>query len=310
MDENYVVALGVSCIDEYYAADQWVAEGEKGIVRCTGARVGGMIPNAACVFAGLGRKTYMVTPLNSGKNSQIIREDLEQWGLDLSYAVMDESLSDPKCIIVNTPTERTILVSDTSAVRYPVDEKLRALLMGAGCIYTSMMEFHRLEQWETLAEELAGHGVKLVFDLETSTFESWRDPLFAYASLLFFNEEGWKKMKAGRTDEECMEELFRHQTEVVVITLGAEGCYCRSRTEEVRVPGNPVKVVDPTGAGDTFNCTFTECWLSGRPLARGAELANAAGARAVTEYGPRSGIASMEEIKKWMNRFRQERGRG
>lgn len=308
MEEKYVVALGVACMDEYYAADQWVAEGEKGIVRCTGSKVGGMIPNAACVLAGLGKKTYMITALNSGNNSRIIREDLEKWKLDLSYAITDDRLPDLKCIIVNTPAERTILVSDSSGIRYPVDEPLRELFMGAECIYTSMMEFHRLEGWEELAKSLTENGVKLVFDLETSTFDSWEDPLFQYASLLFFNEEGWKKMKYGRTDRECMEELFCHQAEAVVITLGADGCYCRSRENEVRMPGNPVKVVDPTGAGDTFNCTFTACWLSGMELADAAELSNAAGAHAVTVHGPRGGIASMEDMKKWMELFRQERG--
>ena len=28
MKENYVVAIGVACIDEYYETDHWIPEGE------------------------------------------------------------------------------------------------------------------------------------------------------------------------------------------------------------------------------------------------------------------------------------------
>lgn len=307
MEKKYVVAIGVSCIDEYYSMEKWIPEGEKANVRFKETRVGGMIPNAACVMAGQGIKTYLITALNSGPVSQRIKEDLQKWKLDLSRIIIDDSLSDPKCFILSTPAERTILVSDTSEIRYPVDEELYDFLMGAECIYTSMMEFHRLENCEKLAEELVKNGVKLVFDMETSTFDDCRDFLFSYASLLFFNEEGWNKFKDGQEDETAMRRLFSHCVETVVITLGAEGCYCRNRQEEVRLPGNKVKVVDTTGAGDTFNCTFTSLWLSGESLSYTAEMANAAGAHAVMIQGARGGIADRKEIEKWMKNFREKR---
>lgn len=307
MEEKYIAAIGVSCIDEYYSMEQWIPEGEKANIRFKETRVGGMIPNAACVMAGQGKKTYLITALNSGPVSQRIKADLQKWNLDLSKCITDDSLSDPKCFILSSPGERTILVSDTSEIRYPVDASLHSFLMGAECIYTSMMEFHRLENCEKLAGELAEHGVKLVFDMETSTFDDREDFLFSYASLLFFNEEGWKKFKGSRDDEAAMAILFAGRVETVVITLGAEGCYCRNREEEIRLPGNKVEVVDTTGAGDTFNCTFTALWLAGEPLNYTAEMANAAGAHAVTVMGARGGIAKQEEIEKWAEGFREKR---
>lgn len=307
MRDAYVVALGIPCIDEYGEAEEWPQEGEKSIVRWAERRVGGMIPNAACVMAGMGRKTYLVTALNAGVTSEGIRRDLESWGLDLSHLIVDERLPDMRCVIIRTPRERTILVPDSSSVHYPVDEKLRKLLLGAGCVYTSMMEFHRLENWEALAGELREKGVGLVFDLETSTFENGEDPLFRYASLLFFNEKGMEKYAAGRDPEDCIRELLENGTEAVAVTLGGEGCYCASGEERVRLPGNRVEVVDPTGAGDTFNCAFTASWLAGKSLAYAAEFANAAAAHAVTVLGARGGIAPSEQIEEWMRAFARER---
>ncbi|HIY02312.1 MAG TPA: carbohydrate kinase family protein [Candidatus Blautia faecipullorum] len=309
MNGKHIVAIGVACIDEYYTAEAWIPEGEKCNVEWKENRVGGMIPNAACVFAGMGEKTYLVTALNSGSISQIIKKDLERWQLDLSYVIKDDSLADPKCMIISTPKERSIFVVNMDHIQYKVNSQLHELLLEAKCVYTSVMEFHRLERWEKLAEELAETGVPLVIDAETSTFDSWDDKTFSYAKLIFFNEEGWKKFRCERSDSEAMEMLFQGHTEAVVITLGSEGCYCRTRDKEVRLPGNRVQVLDTTGAGDTFNCSFTECWLSGKSLEYSAEYANAAGAYAVTAFGARAGIVSEKVIKQYMEAFRRQRSK-
>ena len=307
MKENYVVAIGVACIDEYYETDHWIPEGEKCNIRWRENRVGGMIPNAACVLAGLGEKTYLVTALNSSSVSEVIKKNLENCKLDLSYMITDDSLSDPKCIIVSTPAERSIFVVDTSNIRYKVDKALYDLLINARCIYTSIMEFHRLQNWETLARELTEAGVALIFDVETSTFDRWDDPLFSYEDLLFFNEEGWKKFKNGRSDAETAQGLLEGNVKTFAVTLGEKGCYCRNRESEIRLPGNKVNVIDPTGAGDTFNCSFTACWLRGESLEYAAEYANAAAAHAVTVVGARAGIATKEETEQRMREFRKEK---
>ena len=298
MGKTYAVAIGIACIDEYYHAESWISEGAKGIVRFDHSQVGGMIPNAASVLAKLGTKTYLVTALNSGAYANVIREALENRGLDLSFIITDETISDPKCMIVNTPKERSILVVDSSDVHYPVSDSLRNLLYNATCIYTSMMEFHRIEGWEALASTLKQKGILLSFDCETSTFDNADDILFRYAGILFFNEEGWQKYKGGRTKEEAIQILLKYGVKAIVITLGSNGCYCRSATEEIRLRGHKVPVIDPTGAGDTFNSSFISCLMKGTTLRYAAEFANAAGAYAVTVKGTDHIAKPWDEMKK------------
>ena len=43
MNGGYVVAVGAACIDEYYRAGEWPAEGEKGLVTAMEEQVGGMV---------------------------------------------------------------------------------------------------------------------------------------------------------------------------------------------------------------------------------------------------------------------------
>ena len=66
----------------------------------------------------------------------------------------------------------------------------------------------------------------------------------------------------------------------VVTTLGARGCRIRS-TGEV-VPSPPVKAIDSTGAGDTFNGVLAVRLAEGAMLREACVAANAAAARSVT----------------------------
>ena len=296
MSAPYIVAIGAACMDEYFAADGWVAEGDKLLVRPMEQQVGGMIPNAACVMAGLGSPVYLLDYMNGGAVSQKLQADLAGYGLDVSHIVTDDRLPDARCIIVLTPQERTILVVDYERPPRQVPPETLALLRGAAYVYTTMTELRRFENHLALADDLRAHGARLVFDLEPATFESAGDPLFARADVLFFNETGLAKYSAGRDPDGCIDALLAGGCRVVVTTLGADGCDCRSAGARVRLPGCRVPVVDTTGAGDTFNGAFVHGLLSGAPLEEAARLANAAAGRAVTRMGGRGGVATRDEV--------------
>ena len=66
----------------------------------------------------------------------------------------------------------------------------------------------------------------------------------------------------------------------VVTTLGARGCHIGS-TGEV-VPSPPVKAIDSTGAGDTFNGVLAVRLAEGATLREACAAANAAAAHSVT----------------------------
>ena len=67
----------------------------------------------------------------------------------------------------------------------------------------------------------------------------------------------------------------------VIVTLGARGCFLRETNE--RVPtADAGKVLDTTGAGDTFNGVLAVALAEGNTQRRACELANAAAAIKVT----------------------------
>jgi len=69
-----------------------------------------------------------------------------------------------------------------------------------------------------------------------------------------------------------------------------------SRGERIDIAGHRVEEIDPTGAGDCFCGTFIALLSQGASLSDAGQLANAAGAIAVTRRGPMEGNSGPSEI--------------
>lgn len=86
----------------------------------------------------------------------------------------------------------------------------------------------------------------------------------------------------------------------VITTLGEKGCLINS-TGEI-IPAEKVqKVVDTTGAGDTFNGVLSACMASGIDIKSAVKTANVASSIKVTKMHVLDAIPTKEEIEKHVN---------
>ena len=83
----------------------------------------------------------------------------------------------------------------------------------------------------------------------------------------------------------------------VVITLGKRGAYWTNGQDEAVVPGYPVKAVETTGAGDTFNGAFAVALGEGKSPVDALAFSNAAAAISVTRHGAAESAPLREEIE-------------
>src|ERR1039458_3782161 len=65
----------------------------------------------------------------------------------------------------------------------------------------------------------------------------------------------------------------------------------------VHVPAFPVKPVDTTGAGDSFNAGFLHAWTQGMPVQESLRFGAACGALSTRAMGGTGGQASLEEAE-------------
>jgi ribokinase len=84
----------------------------------------------------------------------------------------------------------------------------------------------------------------------------------------------------------------------VIVKLGDQGCvYCGS-DDAFAVPGFPVRAVDSTAAGDTFNAALAIALTEGAEIKAALRFANAAAAISVTRAGAQTSAPARADVER------------
>jgi sugar/nucleoside kinase (ribokinase family) len=258
------------------------------------AAAGGSGANAAAWLASSGVETHFVGRVGDDLFGEALALELERIGVT-SHLARDASLATGKVfVLVDGAGERT-MITDRGAGEALAPEDLPAGIFGEGHLHLSGYTFSGGSRRETAKEAMrlaceAGmslsvdpSSVPLLEAVGAGGFLEWTRG----ADLCFPNLEEGALLTGSRDPERVAERLLDHYPGVV-LKLGAKGAiYAGADGVRARMPAEPARVTDTTGAGDALCAGFLAAWLSGAPpdaaLAKGVELA----ARAVERLGAR-----------------------
>jgi sugar/nucleoside kinase (ribokinase family) len=303
--EKYTVFLGDVALDEYYRTDQWPGAGGKAFADQLEARHGGMIANAACVYAALGGTARFMTPLNRGKVSEILVEGLRDSGVSPDYVIWDDTLADSKCIIFLTGEDNTVMIVNTGLQEIDLCEAHVEALKGAEYIYSTLSDLLRLrcgnKKGLEVVSEIRKAGPRIVCDLDTVYVEEDHDGNYQEMDIAIFNQFGFDRFRGARSEEQATADLLSLGVSLVAVTCGSCGCRIHTSESSFSVPAFPVDAVDVTGAGDTFSAALLYGLQHMEP-GQAARFASAAAAICVQGIGARAGAVSRAEVFALMDR--------
>ena len=290
--KDYVVSVGTVCIDDYIRSSEWPKLGDKTLAEFRGYQVGGMPYNAACVMASSGIKTYMLDIFGEEFRDLIIA-DLEKNNIDKSLCTYDKHKT-MRTIIVNTKGERVIFVLDEDKKpQISLNKKQMEILMGAKYLYTNIPEIVRIRGSKDLVKNLRKEKVKIFYDIEkTMLKDEYNVEYFMEnADILSFNVEGYKKL-INKKSEEFIKNLINKNIKII-ITKGKNGCEILSKNYSLNIEGKKAKVVDTTGAGDTFNGIVISSLIKGLDLENAVKKANETAALSTEYFGVNKNIGKL-----------------
>ncbi len=297
---RFSVFLGDVSLDEYFRAETWPGSGEKIDITPMGSYVGGMIANAAAVYAGYGESTKYLWAVNDGALARFLLADLEGLGIDTSLVVRDAALADSRNIIVLAGGEHTVLTPALGLSTINLNDAALGALCRAEYVYTAIGDLRALRHAgrdsRSVIADFRGSGARLVLDLDVGNLRPGDDLLVSAADVVLINRIGFERIRRGRSESEALSHLLDGAASTVVVTLGPQGCRVASSSGDFTVPGLAVDPVDVTGAGDTFGASFVHALNTTDDLVAAATFANAAAARAVCLTGGRSGVATEQEV--------------
>lgn len=304
------VFIGDVALDEYFAADTWVAPGNKALISTMATYVGGSIANAARVHARLGGETEFVSLLNSGDLTARMLASLSDDHVAVPHMLFDEEIGDPRNLIFLVDGEHVVLTPDVDERPMRLSETALAELAQPGYLYTTLNRAERLRSAGLDASgvlaRLRDTGRRIVFDLDVDGFEGDMG-LVEGAHVVMMNDRGFEKSFGAQASEDDVRSwLNSHGVDMLLRSQAAAGATAYTADETIVTRGYSVPVSDVTGAGDTLGGSLVFALGSGWALPRAIAFAVAAASRSVMYLGPNGGVATVADVEQFATDFAEE----
>ena len=130
-------------------------------------------------------------------------------------------------------------------------------------------------------------------DITTSWDFGWNEPLTNDRGLIdlidaldfVFVNEHEARLYTGQDSLAASIPLWRQRQAITVVKIGEEGAVWIAPNREIHVAAPKVKVIDTTGAGDSFNAGFLVAWMRGQPPEQCLKAGNKVGAESTRRAG-------------------------
>ncbi|MFH1230928.1 MAG: PfkB family carbohydrate kinase [Planctomycetota bacterium] len=133
-----------------------------------------------------------------------------------------------------------------------------------------------------------------------------------YADIVKISDQEWEFITGTKNLAKGSLKLLKQGIKLIIVSLGAKGCYYNNGKTSGYVKGYKVKAIDTTGAGDGFMAAVlaeifrqspkkTNLILSNLNLRNILQFANAAGALATTNVGAAISLPTPQAIKHFLN---------
>ncbi|WP_033125624.1 carbohydrate kinase family protein [Eubacterium sp. ER2] len=275
---------------------------------------GGDAVNEAAVLSKLGNRVALFAQVDNGPVGKAICADLLNAGVDTSKLVKNEqSRSSTSFVCINESGEHTFFLDKginegigLEQIDLSLLDQTRALSVGSlySCAkldkggVAELMKAAKSRGLLTFAdmdhdvEVLGPHAMDIVYPFIDYLMPSIEEAVYV----------------TGETDEKgAARRLLEKGAGTVVIKLGGQGCYVRTREKEFYEDPFEVVVTDTTGCGDNFVAGFIHSILKGMSLEEGARFACAAGALNAQMLGGHIGIVSETQVETFMKNTMQRR---
>jgi sulfofructose kinase len=227
-----------------------------------------------------------------------LKGEFEREGVDLSRLRVQAGARSQICmVLVEAGSGRRSILCYRAAGELVLDEADRTYISSARYLH---LDGNHMDAAIPAALWARADGVRVSFDANRP--RPRLDELLPLVDILIASERFPPAYTGQRDQVRAGRRLLEVGPDIVVITLGVEGCLCLWGDRVLHVPGFQVDVVDTTGAGDAFHGAFLYGLLQGWELERTAVFANAVAAINCTCLSGRAGLPSLSEVEAFLGR--------
>jgi sugar/nucleoside kinase (ribokinase family) len=238
-------------------------------------------------LAALGSRVGFITKVGDDSFGTLAMERLCERGVDLTR-VAHGAKSGVTLILPHGP-QRHILTYPGTISELRFEDLDLDYLASARHFHMSSLFLQRelLPHVPELFRRMKSAGLTTSLDTNDDPDDRWGevlDEILPHVDILLPNErEAMKMSRAGDLDTALSR--LSQKVETVVVKMGASGASAVREARRFTAPAVPVTVIDPIGAGDSFDAGFLHQFLRGADLTTCLAYGNLCGAFSVTACG-------------------------
>jgi fructokinase len=316
-----VISLGELLID-FVSLDRDVS-----LVESTGFKKapGGAPANVAVGVARLGRTSSFIGKVGTDPFGHYLKQVLDDCSVDTSHLVFDDyarttlSFVAQKadgvrdCMFYRNPGADMLLKPEEISEEYISQAKIfhfGSISLGSEDAKAATLKaLEYAKKHKLLISYDPNLRLTLWDDLDLAKKEI--NSGFEHADIVKISEEEFEFITGCKTIEECTEYILNMGPQLVIVTLGGEGCFYSDGKNGGYVKGFEVDVLETTGAGDAFVAYVLSNLLDKIDKTQPIQLqvddefvqiltmANGAGALATTKLGAIPSLPTNAEIKEF-----------
>jgi sugar/nucleoside kinase (ribokinase family) len=240
-------------------------------------------------LAALGSRVGFITRVGDDALGKMALERLSAGAVDLSRVVRAAGTASGVTVILPHERERHILtyLGTISELRFE-DLDLEYLASGRHFHMSSLFLQRALApRASEVFQQMKSAGLTTSLDTNDDPDDRWQGALDAtlpYVDILLPNER--EAMKIARANDlETAVVRLSERVKTVVVKMGSRGAMAISGKERFIAPAVNVSVVDPVGAGDSFDAGFLHQLVRGADLQTCLAYGNLCGAFSTTASG-------------------------
>lgn len=288
-----VVVVGSANLDLIASLPSIPVPGETVLATDRQSRAGGKGLNQAVAAARAGTPTLLVAAVGDDEAADVLLGEAAGAGIDTTLVRRVPGPSGTAWIMVRPDGENAIVVDSAANATLEAITPAERRAVAAATVVVGQLEtpLQAIAEVATLARE---EGTSFV--LNAAPARALPDDLLAGVDVLVVNEHEARQL-SGEADPGRAAGALLARVGAVVVTLGAEGALVADPAGTHRVAGVRARVVDTTGAGDTFTGVLAATLADGGDLGAAVARAVVAGALAVETEGAVPSIPTAAQIE-------------
>ncbi|QQN74686.1 adenosine kinase [Croceicoccus sp. YJ47] len=258
---------------------------------------GGSAANTCAGLAALGAKCAFIGQVADDQLGQVFAHDIRAAGIHFDTAAHTGDVPTARCLVHVTPDGQRTMNTFLGA-----SQELTARVVDGARIADAAVLYLEGYLWDPDTPRAAMRdamqaardaGRKIAFTLSDAFLldrhgDDFRALIDGGEIDILFANEGEAMALTGTESCEAAIAALAPKLPVLVVTRGENGAVAVTGDERAEVEAEPVqKIVDTTGAGDSFAAGFLAYHVKGRPLAECLTMGAVAAAEIISHYGAR-----------------------